>query len=39
VDFGLEREFMIPINNLKSLATDPLVSMCGAMDRLGDSEG
>jgi hypothetical protein len=39
VDFGLEREFMIPINNLKALAVDPLVSMCGAMDRLGVSEG
>jgi len=39
VDFGLEREFMIPIHNFKSMATDPLVSMCGAMDRLAVSEG
>ena len=38
MDFGLEREFMVPINNLKSLAIDPLVAICGALDRLEEGE-
>ncbi len=38
MDFGLEREFMVPINNLKAIATDPLVSLCGALDRLAEGE-
>lgn len=38
MDFGLEREFMVPVNNLKALATDPLVAVCGALDRLGEDE-
>ncbi len=38
MDFGLEREFMVPINSLKALATDPLVAICGALDQLGPGE-
>lgn len=38
MDFGLEREFMVPINNLKALAADPLVAICGALDRLAEGE-
>lgn len=38
VTFGLKREFMVPINNLKALAADPLVGICGVLDRLGKGE-
>lgn len=38
VDFGLEKEFVIPINNLKNLPADPLVAICGAMDKLENEE-
>ncbi|MGV3772588.1 MAG: type IV secretory system conjugative DNA transfer family protein [Verrucomicrobiales bacterium] len=38
VDFGLEKEFVVPINTLKNLPADPLVAICGAMEKLGDEE-
>ena len=38
VDFGLEREFMVPIQNLKAVAADPLVAVCGALDQLSEGE-
>ena len=38
LDFGLEREFMVPLQNLKALAADPLVAICGALDQLRDGE-
>ncbi|HTI69385.1 MAG TPA: type IV secretory system conjugative DNA transfer family protein [Candidatus Limnocylindria bacterium] len=38
LELGLEREFMVPLNQLKTLATDPLVAICGAIDRLGEGE-
>lgn len=38
LDFGLEREFMVPLQNLKSLAADPLVAMCGGLDQLRAGE-
>ena len=38
VDFGLEREFVVPINTLKGIATDPLVAICGALDELAGEE-
>lgn len=38
VDFGLEREFMVPIHNLKAMAADPLVAICGALDQLQAGE-
>ena len=38
VEFGLEREFMVPLHNLKAVATDPLVAMCGALDSLNEGE-
>lgn len=38
VEFGLEREFMVPLQSLKALPTDPLVAVCGAMDRLEKGE-
>ncbi len=38
VDFGLEREFMVPIQNLKAVAADPLVAICGALDQLREGE-
>lgn len=38
MEFGLEKEFMVPINHLKRLPADPLVALCGAMDRLGEGE-
>ena len=38
LDLGLEREFMVPFGQFKSLAVDPLVAVCGALDRLEDRE-
>lgn len=38
LDFGLEREFMVPLRLLKSLAADPLVAICGALDHLKAGE-
>jgi hypothetical protein len=38
LDFGLEREFMVPLKNLKSMAADPLVAICGALDQLQEDE-
>ena len=38
VEFGLEREFMVPLHNLKALAADPLVALCGALDHLQAGE-
>ena len=37
-DFGLEREFVVPIASLKSLPADPLVAICGALDSLDEGE-
>lgn len=37
-DFGLEREFMVPLQSLKAVAADPLVAMCGALDHLQAGE-
>lgn len=39
VEFGLEREFMVPVATLKQFATDPLVAVCGALERLQEGEG
>ena len=38
MDFGLEREFMVPINGMKAMATDPLVSLCATLGRLNEGE-
>ncbi len=37
LDFGLDREFMLPLAT-KHFATDPLVGVTGALDRLGAEE-
>ncbi len=37
LDFGLDREFMLPLMT-KNFATDPLVGVTGALERLGVSE-
>lgn len=38
VDFGLDQEFMRPLNTMRLLATDPLVGLCAALERLGGKE-
>lgn len=37
LDFGLDREFMLPLTT-KHFATDPLVGVTGALERLGREE-
>jgi hypothetical protein len=39
LEFGLEREFMVPVATLKQFATDPLVAVCGALELLQEGEG
>ena len=34
VDFGLSREFMLPLNSVNNLETDPLVAIVGALSSL-----
>ncbi|MFO1458217.1 MAG: type IV secretion system DNA-binding domain-containing protein [Verrucomicrobiota bacterium] len=38
VELGLEREFMVPLQVMKGMATDPLVGICGALESLKDGE-
>lgn len=37
-EYGLEREFMVPLGTLKNVAADPLVSMCGSLQGLKHGE-
>lgn len=38
LEFGLEREFMLPLNPARRMATDPLVGICAALEHLGEGE-
>ena len=38
VDFGLSREFMLPLNSVNNLETDPLVAIVGALSSLQNDE-
>src|SRR5439155_5133574 len=38
VNFGLAREFMVPLRVIKSFDADPLVTIAGALSGLGDGE-
>ena len=38
VDLGLEREFMVLLQGLKGIATDPLVGICGVLETLEAGE-
>ncbi|MBI4664389.1 MAG: type IV secretion system DNA-binding domain-containing protein [Verrucomicrobia bacterium] len=37
-EFGLEREFMLPLLSASELATDPLVGICAALEYLREDE-
>src|SRR5688572_21303638 len=37
-EFGLDREFMLPLASSKQMATDPLVGICGALEHLAENE-
>lgn len=37
-EFGLDREFMLPLNPARELATDPLVGICAALEHVGEGE-
>lgn len=37
-EFGLDREFMLPLASAKQMATDPLVGICGALERVEAGE-
>jgi hypothetical protein len=38
LDFGLSREFMVPIKTLKDFNTDPLIGIAGALSELMEGE-
>jgi hypothetical protein len=37
-EFGLEREFMLPLKPRRDLAIDPMVTLCGALEQLQEGE-
>lgn len=37
-EFGLEREFMLPLRLGNELAVDPMVTLCGALEQLYETE-